>query len=96
MSVFSAIIWAVMAALSAGIVVAYWYERKMNKEAQEANQTQTDQIYSLQVEIAGLRETLARLDGIAQGRECDAMQRKFLESLQENGHGTVRIGRRQA
>ena len=91
----SAIIYAVLAVAAACAGTAYLYERKLYREAYQANEDLSDQVEAYRRECAELRTELARIDGVAQGRECDAMQRKFLESIQENGQGTVRIGRRQ-
>lgn len=94
-SVLSAIIYAALAVLAACAVTGYLYERKLYREAYRANEELSTQVEAYQRECAEMRTELARIDGVAQGRECDAMQRKFLESIQENGQGTVRIGRRQ-
>lgn len=91
----SAIIYAVLAVLAAGAVTAYLYERKLYREAHMANEDLSDKLDACRQECSDLRIELARIDGIAQGRECDAMQRRFLESMQENGQGTIRLGRRQ-
>ena len=96
MSVVSAIIYALMAAVIAGVSIAYLYERKLYREAYRANESLSDRLEAVTNECAEMRAELARMDGVAQGRECDAMQRRCLESLQENGQSTVRIGRRQA
>lgn len=94
-SAFSAIIYAVLAVLAACAVTAYLYERKLYREAYRANEDLSGQLEACRAECAEMRAELARIDGIAQGRECDAMQRRFLESMQENGQGTIRLGRRQ-
>lgn len=91
----SAIIYAVLAVSAACAITAYLYERKLYREAYKANEDLSDQVEAYRLECAELRTELARIDGVAQGRECDAMQRRFLESLQENGQGTVKLGRRQ-
>lgn len=91
----SAIIYAVLAVLAAGAVTAYLYERKLYREAYRANEDLSDRLDACKQECSDLRIELARIEGVAQGRECDAMQRKFLESMQENGQGTIRLGRRQ-
>ena len=93
-STLSAIIYAGLAVLAAGAVTAYLYERKLCREAYMANEDLSDRLDACRQECSDLRIELARMDGVAQGRECDAMQRRFLESLQENGQSTVRIGRR--
>lgn len=95
MSVVSAIMYVIIAAVAAGIVVAYWYERKLRREAYSANQELSMRLEQTDRECRSLRIELARLEGVAQGRQCDAMQREFLESLQNNGQGTVQIRRRQ-
>lgn len=94
-SALSAIIYTVLAVLAAGAVTAYLYERKLYREAYRANENLSERLDACRQECAELRIELARIDGVAQGRECDAMQRKFLESMQENGQGTIRLGRRQ-
>ena len=94
-SVLSAIIYAVLAVSTACAVTAYLYERKLHREAYRAHEELSDQVEAYRRECSELRTELARIDGVAKGRECDAMQRRFLESLQENGQSTVRIGRRQ-
>ena len=95
MSLIGGIIYAVMAALAAGMIVAYLYERERREEAQEARERLEGELQETEAEICRLREELARLNGISQGRECDAMQREFLKTLQQNGQGTMRIARRQ-
>ncbi len=95
MSIISAIIYAVMAAGITGTMIAYLYERQMRRDAEHVTENLSDRLESVTRECAELRAEIARMDGVAQGRECDAMQRRFLESLQENGQGTVRIGRRE-
>lgn len=94
-SVLSAIIYAVLAVLTACAVTAYMYERKLYQEVDSLNEGLTNNLEDCRQQCEELRIELARIDGVAQGRECDAMQRRFLESIQENGQGTVRIGRRQ-
>ena len=91
----SAIIYAVLAVLAAGAATAYLYERKLYREAYRANENLSDRLDACMQECSDLRIELARIEGVAQGRECDAMQRRFLESIQENGQGTIRLGRRQ-
>lgn len=94
MSIVSAIIYAVLAAGITGTMIAYLYERRMRLDAEHVAEDLSDRLESVKRECAELRAEIARMDGVAQGRECDAMQRRFLESLQEHGQSTVRIGRR--
>ena len=89
--VVSAIIYAVMGASAAGIATAYWYERKLRKDAYNVNESLSVDLRRADSEIRSLRMELARLEGISQGRECDAMQRKFLESMQQNGQSVVKL-----
>ncbi len=96
MTVFGAIIYAVIAAVAAGLAVAYWYERKLHREAYRANEGLAESIRRAESEISALRINLARLEGSGYAQECRAVQRSFLESIQQNGQGTVRIGRRQS
>jgi len=95
MSVVSAIIMATIAAVTAGIVVAYCYEQKSRRDAENANQHLSLRLEQTDRECRSLRLELARLEGVSQGRQCDAMQREFLESIQNNGQGIVQIRRRQ-
>lgn len=95
MPVISGIIYTVLAALTAGVTVGYLYERKLYREAAEANRELSDSLDAMSAECTKLREELARLNGISQGRECDAMQREFLRSLSTNGQGTMKLARRK-
>ena len=90
-SVISAIIYAIMAAVGVGMAVAYSYERKLREDAYSENEGLSDRLQKTEQECRAMRMELSRLDGVAQGRECDAMQRKFLESMQQNGQGVVRL-----
>ena len=94
MSVVSAIIYVIIAAVAAGIVVAYWYERKLRRDAYSANEQLSARLEQTDRERRSMQLELARLEGVSQGRQCDAMQREFLESLQNNGQGIVQIRRR--
>ena len=95
MSLISGIIYALLSAVAAGTITGYLYERKMFREAETLNQELSDSLDAVRSECSDLRTELARLNGISQGRECDAMQREFLKTLQHNGQGTMRIARRQ-
>ena len=95
MTLIGGIIYAIMAAVIAGLAVGYRDERKLRQNTDIANDHLSDHLEAMTAECSELRSELARMEGVAQGRECDAMQRRFLESLQENGQSTVRIGRRQ-
>lgn len=94
MQVMNGIICTVLSAVSAGAVIAWIYERKLYTETFREKEDLSEKLDASRKECEDLRIELARIDGISQGRECDAMQRRFLESLHENGQSTIRIGRR--
>ena len=95
-TVFGAIIYAVMAAAVVGLLVAYLYERRLNNGAHSENEDLLRQMWTKDTELQRLRTELARLQGISQGRECDSMQRRFLETLQSEGQATTNLSRRRS
>lgn len=95
MDLIGSIILALAAGLIGGLGIGYVYERNRRQDAEARSRDLADDLDLIRTEREELRAELARLNGISQGRECDAMQRKFLETIQQNGQGTVRIARRQ-
>lgn len=93
-SVIGAIIYAVLGGALAALAVAYHYERNLRKQAEETADQTGQSFNQMQREIISLNQELARLNGISIGRECDAMQRRFIENMTDNGQATVDLGRK--
>lgn len=93
-STVGAIILAVLAAAGAAAVTSCIYERKLYENELKKTEDLSYQVEDYRGQVETLETQLARLNGISEGRECDAMQRRFLESLHDNGQSTVMMGRR--
>jgi len=95
-TVVGAIIYAVIAATAAGVLIACLYERKLYRNEHAVNEDLIRQLWAKDNELQRLKVQLARLEGISQGRECDSMQRRFLEQLQSEGQATTNLSRRRS
>lgn len=94
-TIIGAILYSVLAGAVSAISVAYTYERK-HREGTEDYIAQLDhERQQAQNEAVELRIELARQQGISMGRECDALQRKFIESMNDNQRATVELSKRQ-
>lgn len=90
-----AILYSVLTGAVSAISVAYAYERK-HRETMEDYIAKLDEGWQqAHNEAIELRMEIARQQGISMGRECDAMQRKFIESMNDNQRATVELGKRQ-
>lgn len=94
-TVFGVIIYAVISAAAVGLLIAWTYERRLYRHEHEINEDLIRQAWTKDNELQRLRIELARQEGIAQGRECDAMQRRFLEQMQKDGQAITNLSRRR-
>lgn len=91
---FDAILYAVLIGLLCSISTAFVYERKRRQEVETNAELTGDEFMRQRDEILQLQTELAKLHGISIGRECDAMQRRFIEQMNDNGQATVDLGRK--
>jgi hypothetical protein len=89
-----AILYSVLVGLLCSISTAFFYEKKRRMEVENNSELTGDEFMRQRDEILQLRTELARLNGISIGRECDAMQRRFIEQMSDNGQATVDLGRK--
>ena len=66
---------------TSGLTVAWLYERGMRRERANALEDLISEFDRLSKDIRKKGEELARQDGIAIGRECDALQKKMADGL---------------
>ena len=90
---FDAILYAVLIGLVCSISTAFVYERNRRQEVENNADLTGDEFMRQRDEILQLQTELAKLHGISIGRECDAMQRRFIEQM-NNGQATVDLGRK--
>jgi outer membrane murein-binding lipoprotein Lpp len=95
-TIISAILYATMLAGFCSAVVAYMYERRKREEMKATIEDYSAMVEQLQLELNSARMELSKNAGISIGRECDAMQRRFIESLEQHGQASVHLSARRA
>jgi hypothetical protein len=93
-TVFGAILIAILSAAVSALLVAFYYEKSMKRDAEDRAANLENDYRCVSAEYFEAKLAIAKNDGISIGRQCDALQQQMIKSLNNDGHVSVRTGGR--
>lgn len=81
MDIMGMIVITILTGLCAALYVAFRYEKKQRVTIVGRMDAVEDECHNLRIDNAELRMRIAKDEGVAVGRQCDAIQQKMIKDL---------------